>query len=805
MSTKAKTPTGKGKSVPKRATPTKSVVRSRAKVAAKAASKPARKGARVAAPKAGAAAAQLAAVREAWPCVEFGADGRIVAASRPFLERTGFTLAELVGESHSLLVDQGSRNEAGYRARADALQRGEPSRAAYRCLARGGEVIEVETTVVPLAAPGGKPGGVLEFFTDVTALRLAAMEAAGKFAAISKAQAVIEFSLDGKVLDCNDNFLATMGYAREQVKGQHHSMFVEPAYRNSDAYRSFWEKLGRGEYDAGQYRRIGEGGREVWLQATYNPILDGAGRPFKVVKYAVDITAAKLHAADVDGQLAAIDKAQAVIEFSLDGRILCANENFLSVLGYRLEDVKGHHHSMFVDTADRTSDAYRAFWDRLGRGEYDAGRYKRIAQGGREVWIQASYNPIMDMNGKPFKVVKYATDITAQVLDAQALAQVVEQTSAVANAAVAGDFTRRIDLAGREGMHRELGEGINRLLETTSAGLDDVVRVMASLAQGDLTDSITAEYSGTFQRLKESCNATVEKLASTMSDVAAAVQALSAASSQVNATAQSLSQSSSEQAAGVEETSASLEEITASIAQNTENAKVTDGIASKAATEASEGGEAVTAMVTAMKSIAQKIGIIDDIAYQTNLLALNAAIEAARAGEHGKGFAVVAAEVRKLAERSQVAAQEIGAVAGSSVQLAEKAGKLLEQMVPNIRRTSDLVQEITAASQEQATGVSQINTAVTHLSKTTQGNAAASEQLAATAEEVNGQVVQLENAVAFFRMEAGQAVQPGGAARPRGNVPAPGRSRPAAPSYRTAGNLALSADDAPDESHFSRF
>jgi methyl-accepting chemotaxis protein len=333
--------------------------------------------------------------------------------------------------------------------------------------------------------------------------------------------------------------------------------------------------------------------------------------------------------------------------------------------------------------------------------------------------------------------------------------------------------------------------------------LGDAVKVADSLARGDLTMQIEATSKDETGQLLSAMQNMVSKLSQVVAEVNDGAHSLSSASEEVSATAQSLSQASSEQAAGVEETSASIEEMTASISQNTENAKVTDGMATKAAKEATEGGEAVKATVAAMKQIAGKIGIIDDIAYQTNLLALNAAIEAARAGEHGKGFAVVAAEVRKLAERSQIAAQEIGQLAGSSVEMAEKAGKLLDEMVPNIKRTSDLVQEITAASEEQSAGVSQINAAVGQLSQTTQQNASSSEELAATAEEMSGQAEQLQSTMAFFKLGHAHEAK----VTPIGSRKSADKAKHAASSGRPklVGNLALAHSSEPDEAEFSKF
>ncbi len=307
--------------------------------------------------------------------------------------------------------------------------------------------------------------------------------------------------------------------------------------------------------------------------------------------------------------------------------------------------------------------------------------------------------------------------------------------------------------------------------------LAGAVQAADRMAAGDLSQDLVVDRKDETGRLLGAMQNMTERLRSILGDVRSSADALSSASEQVSSTSQSLSQAANEQAASVEQTSASVEEMSASIAQNTESAKITDGIAGKAANDAVQGGSAVGDTVLAMKQIADKIGIIDDIAYQTNLLALNAAIEAARAGDHGKGFAVVAAEVRKLAERSQVAAQEIGQVASSSVQLAESAGKLLGEIVPNIQRTSDLVQEITAASQEQSSAAGQINIAMGQMNQITQQNASASEELAATAEEMNAQASQLQELIGYFRFEQGSVA----VRSPRGDsLPAPVRPGPKA-------------------------
>lgn len=347
--------------------------------------------------------------------IEFTPDGTVRAANANFLALMGYTLSEVEGRHHTLFVPAAERDSEEYRLFWEALRQGEPQTREFKRIAKNGQSVWIQATYTPVLDRAGRVTRVVKFASDVTAQVLRNIDHDGQLAALHKSQAVIEFALDGTILAANESFLAAVGYRLDDVQGRHHSLFVDPVERDGAEYRAFWERLGRGEFAAGEFRRIAKGGREIWIQASYNPIRDRDGVPTKVVKFATDITAQKLQAADATGQLIAVNRSQAVIEFAPDATVLSANENFLKTIGYRIEEIRGQPHAMFVDRGYAQSAEYAAFWNRLRSGQFSAGMYQRIGKDGRSIWIQASYNPIFDPTGRLTKIVKYATDVTANM------------------------------------------------------------------------------------------------------------------------------------------------------------------------------------------------------------------------------------------------------------------------------------------------------------------------------------------------------------------------------------------------------
>lgn len=381
------------------------------------------------------------AVENSQAIIEIALDGTVLTANRRFLALTGYGLAEIQSRPHQQFLHKQDRDAPDYAALWQALRQGEYRAGEFRRLTKQGEQIWLHTTYAPVLDRAGRLVKIVEFANDITVQRGLVAENLGRLQAIERAMAVIEFDLEANILSANQNFLNTFGYQEEELRGQRHALLMPIDEQHSPEYKQFWRRLNEGHIAKGQFCRRHKSGEDVWIEASYNPVLDTSGRITKVVKYATDITEQRNRNADFQSQMAAINKVQAVIEFDLAGNILAANPNFLGVVGYSLQEVVGRHHRMFVAADQASGVDYRQFWHRLGKGQADAGQYLRYAKGGREVWLQASYNPILDASGKPYKVVKYATDVTQQVQLANAMKSLVNQVN---------ELTQGISSAARE-------------------------------------------------------------------------------------------------------------------------------------------------------------------------------------------------------------------------------------------------------------------------------------------------------------------------------------------------------------------
>lgn len=477
---------------------------------------------------------QIEAVHMTRATIEFECDGTIVTANELFLKATGYTLEEIKGKHHSMLVSATDRNSAEYKEFWETLRKGEPHQATFKRLGKNGREVWLAAIYNPIRDLEGKVYKVVKFATDVTEQNLKLAEQAGQLEAIGKASAVIEFQMDGTILTANENFLRTLGYSLNEIKGKHHSMFVDEEYRRSSEYKEFWAKLNRGEYHSGEFKRIGKGGKEVWIHGSYNPIFDLNGNPFKVVKFATDVTEQKLSNANYEGQIAAINKAQASIEFNMNGTVLTANENFLKTLGYTLDEIKGKHHGMFVDETYRQSSEYKEFWAKLNHGEYQAGEFKRFGKGGREVWIQGSYNPILDLNGKPFKVVKFATDVTARVKVAHEVAQIAQGLASASEELTATSqqmSANAEETAAQASVVSASSEQVNRNLQTVATGSEEMSASIKEIAKNAHESAKVAVGA---VKVADDTNQIVSKLGDSSTEIGQVIKVITSIAQQTN-------------------------------------------------------------------------------------------------------------------------------------------------------------------------------------------------------------------------------------------------------------------------------
>lgn len=677
-------------------------------------------------------AARMEAVSKALAVIEFHLDGTVMTANENFLKILGYTLDEVKGQHHRMFCESAYATSSEHQGFWAKLVRGESEAGLYKRLGKGGKEFWVQAAYVPMFGPDGKPAKVIALASDQTAHQLELESTREELKVrqdiMNVTSIVSEADLKGDIVTVNDKFLQISKYPKNELIGHGHNTTRHPDMPK-EVFKQMWATIGRGQIFRGVVKNRAKDGTPYYVDACIAPFVDKkTGKPRKYLGVRYDITEQEIQRQNMQGIMDAIDRAYASIEFNLDGTIIKANDNFLKTLGYTLDEVKGQHHRLFCDPAYASTAEYAALWQKLNRGEFESGIFRRIGKGGKEVWIQASYNPVKDEMGRPFKVVKFATDITAQRQSQMDMEKLVAEAQVV----------------------------------------------LGRLATNDLTLEMTENYRGDLDKVKTSINAVVQNLTQTITTVREAVQAVSAGAEQITRGNEDLSQRTSEQASALEETSASMEEMTSTVKQNADNAKQANQLAIAARDIADKGGSVTVRAVEAMgeinkssKKIADIITVIDEIAFQTNLLALNAAVEAARAGEHGRGFAVVAAEVRNLAQRSATAAKEIKGLINESIQrvsdgseLVNQSGKTLEEIVSSVKRVTDIIAEITAASQEQAQGIDQVNKAIMQMDETTQQNAALVEETTSASQSMKDQAKELMSQMEMFIVNSAETQAP---------------------------------------------
>jgi methyl-accepting chemotaxis protein len=588
--------------------------------------------------------------------------------------------------------------------------------------------------------PNGKPVKYIGVRYVITEQVLKQQELEGQMNAINASTAYVEFKPSGTVLKANDLFLKALKYTAQEIEGKHHSIFCDNSYSHTREYEQFWTQLRNGEAKVGEFNLIAKDGSEIWLQANYTPVKDDKGNVIKVIKLGTVITEQKLKNADYQGQLEAIGKSNAVIEFNMDGTIINANENFLKTLGYSLDEIKGKHHKMFVSPEYARSVEYRSFWDSLNNGEYCVGTYTRLNKKGEEVFIQASYNPILDLKGRPFKVVKYALDMT----------EIIRVIKAMAN----GDLSKRCNTAVDNG---GLTAEINKALEALNS-------VMSNISQGS---DVVAKSSDLLQKKVDDMKRNTTEVATAIAQMAKGAQDQAQKTDESSKLVNHVMASANEMEKKANVINKAAERGLDSSNQGMKTVKVLVENMTGIKESAGQTSDSITVLTKRTEEIGRTLNVITDIASQTNLLALNAAIEAARAGDAGRGFAVVAEEIRKLAEDSRKSAVEIEKIIGDVQKDTSAAAKAIDKMEASVKEgnkssveAEKIFQEIAKSSEEtfsaskeiQAATVTQkdsIGSVVKNIEQivvVSEETAAGTQQVASSSQQMNNGMLEIAKA-----------------------------------------------------------
>ena len=614
---------------------------------------------------------QVAAIHKAQAVIEFNLDGTIVTANENFLKTMGYALDEIQGRHHRMFVEPAYAESAEYRKFWNDLNEGRFQAAEYKRLGKNGREVWLQASYNPIFDADGRVFKVVKFATDVSAVKLKNADFQGQIAAVGKTQAVIEFNLDGTIITANENFLKTLGYSLDEIQGRHHSMFIDADYRESVEYKQFWRDLNEGKFQTAEYKRIGKGGKVVWIQGSYNPIFDLNGRPFKVVKFATNITGRKRSEE-------AISLVQAIIEFKLDGTVVTANEIFLKTMGYTLEEIKGRHHSLFVDAAFRESPDYRQFWRDLNDGKFQAADYKRIAKGGREVWLQAIYNPIFDENGKPFKVVKNAIDITARKKaeaglkvtieavnnNAQALASAAEELTATSQQMSSNSE----ETATQANVVAAASEQVSKNVATVATSAEEMSASVKEIAKNA---NEAAKVATTAVKVADETNLTVSKLGVSSVEIGKVIKVITSIAQQTNL----LALNATIEAARAGEAGKGFAVVANEVKELAkQTAAATEDISQKIEAIQADTKGAVTSISQIGKVIAQINDISNTIASAveeqsatTNEIARNASEAAKGSGEISKNITQVSVAAKSTTEGANntlTAATELAKLAG---------------------------------------------------------------------------------------------------------------------------------------------